>query len=119
MGTFDLISHRIYIVGILDPPIDSNHTETSFERGTVGLEKDIHRRSVLVNGQLNYIGEWHSHPDRHDSELSPTDHKAYEELSRRMVLAGYPETMLVIGQNSVTCRISDKMANFDFDIVMT
>lgn len=106
MGAFDLASRRIYVAGALDAPADSNASETGFTRGLDGLEEEIRRRRDLVNGQLDYVGEWHSHPEGCDSKPSPTDERAYTELSRRMRLAGYPETMLVMSESDVTCIIS-------------
>lgn len=43
-------------------PRDSKGTKSGFHLGTSGLKdykKEIYRRSI---GQMEYIGDWHSHP---------------------------------------------------------
>lgn len=106
MGSVDLIAKRIYVAGLLRAPIDSVATPVSFIRGTVGVETELSRRGELVDSQLYYVGEWHSHPDNRAAVASPTDVRAYDTLSERMRQAGYPETMLVVGPKAVSCIVS-------------
>lgn len=105
IGGYDLATRRIYIVGPLEAPEDSEADESGFTRGVDGLAAFVEQISDQVNGQLHYVGEWHSHPPGHSSQPSTTDEVAYTQLAARMRLAGYPETMLVIGENDISCII--------------
>ncbi len=61
---FGHIDHKRHIIYPLNNfmPRDSKGTKTGFRLGTSGLKeytKEIKQRSV---GQMEYIGDWHSHP---------------------------------------------------------
>ncbi len=107
IGSFDLVAKRIYIAGFLPEPPDSESSPTSFVRGSAGVEQKLEKLAARVDGQLRYVGEWHTHPDGHSSAASNTDRSAFAELTERMKRAGYPETYLVVAENELSAIISD------------
>jgi len=56
-------------------PEDSEEWPTSYIRGSHGLEATVRASTLRTGSQLQYIGEWHSHPDGHPAEPSDDDCK--------------------------------------------
>lgn len=72
---FGHIDHKRRIIYPLNHfmPCDSKGTKSGFRLGTSGLKdykKEIDRRSI---GQMEYIGDWHSHP-AYSLDMSVIDH---------------------------------------------
>jgi proteasome lid subunit RPN8/RPN11 len=52
----------------------------------------------MTAGQLEYIGEWHSHPDGCPSIPSDDDMKVFSWMTDRMSAAGLPALMAIVGE---------------------
>ena len=50
---------------------------------------------TLMN--LEYIGEWHSHPACHSTQMSGMDRTAMADITEHMGTVGLPGLMLIIG----------------------
>jgi hypothetical protein len=71
----------------------------SYIRGCEGLEERTREISRVTQDGLEYVGEWHSHPDGYDAQRSPTDWAAIHKLSERVFPEGLPVIMLITADN--------------------
>jgi len=100
IGSFDTQRRIVYIAEQVVSPKDSEERPTSYIRGCEGLEERTQEISKITQGGLEYIGEWHSHPDGYDAERSPTDWAAIYKLSELMFPEGLPVVMLIVAENA-------------------
>jgi len=99
IGSYDMQRQIIYVVDMLPSPPDSEEWPSSYRRGSYGLRQrltDIGERTLQ---NIEYIGEWHSHPDNYGVCPSLLDDAALIEISSEMGKAGLPGLMLIVGQN--------------------
>ncbi len=100
IGSFDLEYNIIYIIdSVLSPP-DSEEWPMTYVRGCEGLEREVSRIQKLTLNNLEYVGEWHSHPDVHDCMPSTNDHIAFSWLIELMKIEGLPAIMLIVGDEN-------------------
>lgn len=107
IGAIDYYKKVVYIGDILTSPADSEEWPTSYIRGCKNLQTQVERIFKLTNGDLNYIGEWHSHPNNCSVKLSKDDQKALEWIKSKAIVDGTPGIMVIIGDNEkVGCNIA-------------
>lgn len=97
IGAFDTERRRVYVVHHIPSPPDSEEWPTAYRRGIEGLQEqlsDIDRRTA---GQLEYVGEWHSHPDGASTQASDDDIVLFEWLSGHRQMDGLPAVMAIAG----------------------
>jgi hypothetical protein len=99
LGQWDFSRRRVYLIDVLPSPPDSQEFPTSYIRGSAGLKADIDRRSQLTADQLEYIGEWHSHPDGESCTPSGDDRILFASLQSALGSDGVPPVMLIVGQD--------------------
>ncbi|TSA19386.1 hypothetical protein D4R75_09625, partial [bacterium] len=78
LGSFDVLRRIIYIAGTIPSPPDSEERVTSYIRGKKGLMEALEQSRAATQGQLEYVGEWHSHPRGATADPSDLD---YDVLS--------------------------------------
>ena len=98
LGSFDMERRIVYIVDALPSPPDSEEWPTLYIRGSEGLFEKVEALTQKVHGMIEYIGEWHSHPDGVDTTLGNDDLKVIAWLEDLMQADGYPATMMIVGQ---------------------
>lgn len=98
IGMYDVSRKTIYVVDTIHSPPDSNEKPTLYIRGCEGLEQRVLAISTETAGELEYIGEWHSHPDGCSCEPSTDDLELFANITVRMTAAGYPAFMAIIGE---------------------
>jgi proteasome lid subunit RPN8/RPN11 len=54
----------------------------------------------MTVGMLQYVGEWHSHPDGCSTNPSGEDRKVFKWLSEHMRMDGLPPMMAIVGEGS-------------------
>jgi integrative and conjugative element protein (TIGR02256 family) len=101
VGAIDAQSHRIYVVDAILSPPDSVEWPSLYIRGAEGLDERVAAVGVSTAGMLQYVGEWHSHPDGCSAQASGTDQEALGRLSRQMAFEGLPALMLIVGQHDL------------------
>ena len=99
IGTYDMGRKLVYVVDTLLSPPDSIEWPTVYVRGCQGLANQLKDVSAVTANQLEYIGEWHSHPDGVEATPSETDHKAFGWLTHIMAADGLPPMMLITGHD--------------------
>ncbi len=88
---------HVHVVAATVPgPFDLG-TRTSFRRSERGHRE--HALAIWRNSkeQMDYLGEWHTHPERHPSPWS-TDHHAWNELMGQNLM--HPLIFLILGTHT-------------------
>lgn len=108
LGSYDMQRRIIYLAAMLPSPPDSEEWPTSYKRGSAGLAAavaDVADRTLL---NLEYVGEWHSHPTDAGTDMSDTDKIAMKEIAGEMAKAGLPGSMLIAGDGgSYTIHLAE------------
>ena len=101
VGYHDFNVNSVVIVDALPAPKDSESSATSFKRGVDSLSKKVSDIRERTAGIVDYIGEWHSHPDGCSS--MPSDHDLFQlaALAEKMKLDGLPAYSLIVGENDI------------------
>jgi len=101
IGSFDEERRIAYLVDVLPSPPDSEEWPTLYIRGTHGLADAVKQAACRTDNQLQYMGEWHSHPDGYGTEPSGDDKKVFEWLAELAARDCNPPIMLIVGQKDV------------------
>jgi len=99
IGSFDTQRRIVYVVDALPSPPDSEEHHTGYVRGHQGLGEGVERVKIITDGNLRYVGEWHSHPPPYDTTPSNDDHDLFQWLSDLMAGDGLPPLMLIVAGN--------------------
>lgn len=98
IGSYDMERRIVYVVDTVLSPADSNEQPTIYIRGSQGLRSEVERINAATGGWLEYVGEWHSHPEGHSAQYSSTDKTLFEWLTEMMAMDGHPPLMLIVGE---------------------
>jgi hypothetical protein len=99
IGSYDLARKTVYVVDTVPSPPDSVAWPTMYIRGSAGLADEVKRINSVTDGQLEYVGEWHSHPDGCSCLPSEDDILVFSWLTENMGDAGLPALMAIAGQH--------------------
>lgn len=102
IGSFDVERKLVYLVDVLPSPADSKEYPALYIRGVSGLKEEVARLGKRTNGMLDYIGEWHSHPNRCSLEPSRDDRKLFQWLRQYMATECLPPVMAIVGDRKRT-----------------
>lgn len=102
LGHFDPERRIVYVMDALSSPPDSKEWPTVYIRGAVGLRERVEAVQERTGTILQYVGEWHSHPDGYSCRTSSDDEKAFAWLTRLMAPEDYPGIMLIEGEHGRT-----------------
>ncbi|MDY0170708.1 MAG: ThiF family adenylyltransferase [Thermoguttaceae bacterium] len=105
IGSFDLERKVVYVVDALPSPPDSEEWPTLYIRGCRGLKRRVDEIARLTDGALQYVGEWHSHPDHCSTAPSREDFDVFAWLTEIVGMEGLPGVMVIAGQHGVSCFI--------------
>lgn len=97
IGSYDFQRKIIYVCDSLFAPPDSKENRSTFERGVEGLLDQYNKYLKVVDNQLCYLGEWHSHPKGYSTNPSYDDINLYEYLHSKMSRQGSPAIMGILG----------------------
>jgi integrative and conjugative element protein (TIGR02256 family) len=98
LGAWDLSRKIVYIVATIASPEDSEEYATGYIRGCRGLEPAVSRAETRTGGQLQYLGEWHSHPDGYSADPSDDDRELFAWLRGYRNQDGFPPVMLIVAE---------------------
>lgn len=98
IGHYDLNRKTIYVVDTIPSPPDSAEWPTLYIRGSEGLLAQVQAVSDRTGGQLEYVGEWHSHPNGCPTLPSNDDLLVFAWLTEHLSVAGLPTLMAIVGQ---------------------
>jgi len=83
------LSNTIYITYLIEAPEGSQHTSNNFELSTNGLAQKFERIHHKTNGQITFLGTWHSH-----TRPVPPSIKDRNTLSKLQINYDLPIVML-------------------------
>jgi integrative and conjugative element protein (TIGR02256 family) len=111
IGMYDLPRRRIYVIDTIASPPDSVQWPVVYLRGCEGLSDRVQEFADRSGGQLEYVGEWHSHPDRCPTSPSADDILVFSWLTAHMSDVGLPALAAIVGENRQTSWYLGQMAN--------
>ena len=106
LGSFDLDRKLVLVSDVLGSPDDSREWPTVYIRGSAGLRSAVQDAERLTQGGLEYVGEWHSHPDGFSAEASPTDKRALRLLSAEMGEDARPAVTFIVAKKEIRTYLS-------------
>lgn len=108
IGGFDVERKTIYVVDTILSPLDSQERRTLYIRGSAGLQEQLALACQRTFDQLEYVGEWHSHPDGYSCLPSVDDLNVLAWLSSHMDTDGVPGVMMIAcGQAALTVLLAN------------
>lgn len=110
IGAYDLARRIVYAVDTVPSPPDSRERPTLYIRGCEGLAARVDEIGRRTDGQLEYVGEWHSHPDGHTCEPSDKDVNVFAWITAHMGDAGLPALMAIAGQGGQSRWFLDEIS---------
>jgi proteasome lid subunit RPN8/RPN11 len=111
IGTYDIQRRVVYLADVLPSPADSEEWPTLYIRGCEGLADQVGQIRRVTGHNLEYIGEWHSHPDGASLVPSDDDMMVFSWLTREMDLEGKPPLMIIAGEAGAAAPYLCQMAN--------
>lgn len=100
LGTFDIERKVMYVFDTIEAPSDSKESNVSFERGVAGIINDFEKYRKITENQIQYLGEWHSHPKGCPPTPSTYDEKLYDYLYTNLSGQGYPVLMSIFSDKA-------------------
>jgi integrative and conjugative element protein (TIGR02256 family) len=100
LGSFDLKRRIAYVADTIPSPPDSVERPMAYIRGCQGLLEAVHEIEGKTGGMLQYVGEWHSHPDGFSLDPSKDDRDEFAWLASYMRADGLVPLMLIAGDQS-------------------
>ena len=97
LGGVDHARRRVHLVLALASPSDSEEWPTMYIRGVHGLNDEQERIVRATAGNLDYLGEWHSHPEGVSTRPSENDRKVFGWICELAAVDGRPAVMLIVG----------------------
>jgi Prokaryotic homologs of the JAB domain len=97
-------------------PIDSVEYPTAYIRGCRGLEDQVREAERKTAYQLQYIGEWHSHPAGHACRPSDDDRTLLTWLTYHMGADGLPGVVVIVGDATVAPYVGSILSGDRIDI---
>ncbi|MFD2256863.1 Mov34/MPN/PAD-1 family protein [Luteolibacter algae] len=99
-GVLDRERKTCSVVMASPSPPDSRSWPDAYIRGSSGLKQQVDHVGELTAGQLQYVGEWHSHPPGHSNRPSQLDREALEILRQIMAREALPAIAFIIGEQN-------------------
>ncbi len=103
VGVYDLARKIVYVADILPSPPGSVCYPNLYIRGCTGLIEKYERVHRLTAGMLEYVGEWHTHPQGHGCEPSQDDRTFFSWLTRLLGADGLPPLMVIAAAEGRFC----------------
>ena len=100
-GVFDIPAKCIHLTDAAPAPADSKESPNGFTRGSAGVLEYLEEVSERTNGQVCYVGEWHSHPSCVPTYPSAIDLEQIDWLSTLFDSYSSPTLMLIAGDKDV------------------
>jgi integrative and conjugative element protein (TIGR02256 family) len=101
LGCWDLSRQILYIVDVTGAPEDSLERATAFIRGSKSLSGWIAEISRITGRSVEYVGEWHSHPNGYSTNPSGDDRKVFHWIDEHLSVDGLPPVMLIVGETEL------------------
>lgn len=100
VGKVDAKRKIVYVTRFITAPDDSVKMPHYFKRGTKNISEQIESIRNKTGGLIDYIGEWHSHPNG-GTKLSSTDMTAVNEIRFSLDKVPYPTIIVIATYNKL------------------
>ena len=107
LGFFNHEARRVYVIDTIPSPPDSEEWPTIYIRGSEMLGQELERVSRVTAGNVEYVGEWHSHPEGSSCRPSRDDIKVFGWLTAHMADEGQPALMAIVGDQGPTFYLGE------------
>ncbi|MGJ1234800.1 MULTISPECIES: Mov34/MPN/PAD-1 family protein [Sphingobacterium] len=107
-----LINGEINILKLSVPTPLDKASRTNFERSKVGAQIILDYEFYNSNGQLTYLGEWHTHPERLPTP-SYTDLYMLKDQFKHNKLQEDFVLLLIKGTEGLYIRLMDKQGYYE------
>jgi hypothetical protein len=97
----------LYVVDITGAPVDSIERATAFIRGSKDLPRWVAETSRITGGSIEYVGEWHSHPNGYPTSPSDDDRQVFRWIEEHLSIDGLPPAMLIVGESELRWLTTD------------
>lgn len=101
VGAHDMTTLTVYVVAALPSPADSIEWPNLYIRGCQNLTATLLSLRGVTGLALDYVGEWHSHPEGCPAQPGKDDHQLLGWLTERMVPEGKPPLMMIVSDVGV------------------
>jgi len=98
LGSFDVSRRLLYVAASTGSPPDSVEYPVHYIRGCEGLREEVRQAEIRTGGMLQYVGEWHSHPEGCGCDASADDRTVFEWIRTYMQPEGLPPLMCIVGE---------------------
>lgn len=113
IGGVDHARRCVHLVLALGSPPDSQEWPTMYIRGVKGLQAERERVVTATRGNLDYLGEWHSHPRGASTRPSTDDASVFEWICELAAVDDRPAIMLIVGEGEVRLFVAEFEASTD------
>lgn len=107
IGGVDHARRCVHIVLAFGSPPDSEEWPTMYIRGVKGLQAERERVVTATAGNLDYLGEWHSHPRGASTRPSPDDATVFKWICELAADEDRPAIMLIVGEGEVRLFVAE------------
>lgn len=107
LGRFILDSNNIIIDKVTSPQSKDRRSRFSFRKLDNYHQNRITQEWTESEGKINYIGEWHSHPERHPTPSS-LDVQEWKRKSKEDVYDHDFLVFIIIGIKSINAWLASK-----------
>lgn len=101
IGSFDTTRKVVHIVDVLPAPPDSEQRPTYFVRGKKDLLPAVEAIAARTVNNLQYLGEWHSHPKGASTSPSGDDRNVFDFLTGHLAPTGQPFGIVICGDDDL------------------
>lgn len=105
VGVTDLKAKTLVIVDVLPTPPDSQSSPTHFIRGEEGQQEELKKVLDRTARVVDYVGEWHSHPDGVPARPSKEDEILLSTVHRKMSAEGLPALMVIVAKSEISLTV--------------
>lgn len=96
VGAHDMTTRTVYVVAALPSPADSIEWPNLYIRGCQDLAATLLSLREVTGRALDYIGEWHSHPEGCPARPGKDDRQLLGWLAEKMAPEGKPPLMMIV-----------------------
>lgn len=107
-----LINGQINILKLSVPTPLDRASRMNFERSKIGAQIIIDYEFYNSNGQLTYLGEWHTHPEEHPTPSS-TDLQMLRDQFKNNKLTTDFLVLLIKGTKGSYIRVVDRKSYYE------
>ena len=100
LGRFILNSKNIIVDRVTVPMIGDKRTRTTFIRNEKAHQRIITSAWEKSEGTCNYLGEWHTHPERYPTPSSQ-DFKNWKEILTTRIFSSLYLYFIIVGTKEV------------------